>query len=182
MRAIGNQSRVIRLPMHVHEDILKVRRTRLALQGSLNRPPTELEVAEAVNLPLEKLRRLDTDMNTGSPLSLSASIYCSQKEGGNAKTLENVLYDPTPLPSVAVEGSALRDDLEHLIARTLNEREAFVLRLRYGLGDGRKRTLDEIGRGMCVTRERVRQIELRAMRKLREPEASGMLRDYLYDA
>ena len=102
MRAIGNQSRVIRLPMHVHEQILTVRRTRRNLQGSLNRPPTEAEVAEAVNLPLDKLRRLESDLTTGSPISLSSSLYFSQWDGGNAKTLENVLYATTPQPAAAV--------------------------------------------------------------------------------
>lgn len=182
MRAIGTHSRVIRLPMHVHEQILAVRRARRELQSTLFRPATDAEVADFVKMPLAKLLRLDADSTLGSPLSMETAVGTSApKFDGTTNTIEATLYDKNAAPSVLVDYWSMREDLKTLLKRTLSEREASVLQLRYGLGDGRRRTLEEIGRGMHVTRERVRQIEVRAMKKLRAPEASDMLKDYLHE-
>ena len=114
-----------------------------------------------------------------STISMETTISRKSKGGGDDSTLEKLLSDPKIQPADSCDQSMMRDDLSRLLDTALTEREAHVLRLRFGLTDGRTRTLEEIGQGLQVTRERVRQIETRALQKLRSPQASRKLVEYL---
>jgi len=117
--------------------------------------------------------------STVSTVSMETTISRKKKADGSGTTLEAMLPDTRAQPGSQVESWAMEDDVNRVLDATLTERECNVLRLRYGLGDGRTRTLEEIGKGLSVTRERVRQIESRALEKLRSPTAGGKLKEYL---
>jgi len=169
-RAIANQARTIRLPVHVGETLHKLKRIRLRLQQELGREPTTQEVAAQMGLSPEKVQEI---------IKLSqepVSLECSVNEDQN---LSGLVADRSALaPVEAASHSLLTAQVEDLLG-SLTERERAVLSLRYGLTDGRSRTLQEIGKAFQVTRERVRQIEAKALDKLRSHSLGSQLQDYL---
>ncbi|WP_245663488.1 sigma-70 family RNA polymerase sigma factor [Nocardia inohanensis] len=170
-RALSEQSRAIRLPGHVVEVLNKVRRTERALATKLGRAVTAEDVAAEVGLPVERVReliRLDRE-----PLSLHLPIGEE-----DATELGALIPDNAPDPSVTVTDAAAHGQLKRALA-TLPEREAQVISLRYGLDGAEPRTLEEVGRVFGVSRERIRQIEAKAMRKLRQPSRTKGLADLL---
>lgn len=170
-RSIADQSRTIRLPVHLYDTITAVRRATKFLTTELGRPPLESEVAEYCNITTDKLRTTRVNMQAALPLD---SPISNTDEG---LTLSDVIESESESPEDRVESSLLRDDLEHVV-NSLTPRERDVVRMRYGLDDGRAKTLEEIGRVFDVTKERVRQIESKALRKLRHPYRSAVLREY----
>lgn len=170
-RSIADQSRSVRLPVHVYDSISSIRKATKVLTDDLGRPPTEEELAEHSGMTLDKLRstrvRMQNSVALDSPLSAK----------DDSLTLSDVIQSQMESPEERVDNSLLRDDLEHVI-NSLTPRERDVVRMRYGLDDGRTKTLEEIGRVFSVTKERVRQIESKALRKLRHPFRSAVLRDY----
>jgi|TARA_B100000513_G_scaffold55073_1_gene20990 RNA polymerase primary sigma factor len=179
-RAIADHSRTIRLPVHMHDMLNNLRKARRELQTQLGRMPTEAEVAEKMNMSVEKLRQVDGRCAT-TTVSMETSVSSKKKSDGSATTLQSRIADSKPQPESNLMGDMMRDDLNNLLLTKLSERECHVIRARYGLEDGRSRTLEEIGRGMSVTRERVRQIESRALQKLRAPSCTSKLKEYLYE-
>ncbi len=171
-RAIADKARTIRIPVHMVEWLNKVRHAERELLIELERRPTVEELAATLDVPPEKIREIQDFAR--DPVSLDQSVG----EEGDA-VLGDLLRDDEAVPAVDIVGFAmLRRQIETILS-TLSEREAGVIRMRFGLADGRMRTLDEIGRVYGVTRERIRQIELRTMAKLRHPATAGSLRDYL---
>jgi RNA polymerase primary sigma factor len=169
-RAIADKARTIRIPVHVVEWLNKVRHAERDLMLELERPPTVAEIAAALDLPPEKVREIRDFAR--DPVSLDQSMG----EEGDA-VLGDLLRDDNAVPAIDIVGfDMLRRQIAAILG-TLTEREAGVIRMRFGLADGRMRTLDEIGRVYGVTRERIRQIELRTMAKLRLQAFA--LRDYL---
>jgi RNA polymerase primary sigma factor len=176
-RAIADHSRTIRLPVHMHDLTRTVKRARTELNTKLGRTPTNEEVAEHCGLPLQKITQADLSLEV-STISMDETVSQRKKPDGSSTTLQALLQDKKERPDHALEATMMHDDLLKVLGQSLTEREAHVLRQRYGLNDGRTRTLEEIGRGLSVTRERVRQIESRALQKLRSPQAIGRLADY----
>ncbi|GBD21867.1 RNA polymerase sigma factor SigA [bacterium HR28] len=171
-RAISDQSRTIRLPVHVGETINRIKKMSHRLQQILEREPTQLEVARALDMPEEKIRQILEAARL--PVSLEAPIG----QDGDA-FLGDFIEDETQPPPIEVASQQLlRQQLEEALSR-LTERERRIIVLRYGLEDGQFRTLEEVGREFGITRERIRQIEAKALRKLRHPSCSRMLRGYL---
>lgn len=170
-RSIADQSRIIRLPVHLYDTITSIRRASKFLTTELGRPPTEIEIADYCNITVEKLRTTRVNMQEAMPLD------CPLSASDDALTLSDIIVSNEQSPEDRVEWSLLRDDLEHVV-NSLTPRERDVVRMRYGLDDGRAKTLDEIGRVFDVTKERVRQIESKALRKLRHPYRSAVLREY----
>jgi len=179
-RAIADHSRTIRLPVHMHDAVNNLRKAKRDLQQTHGRPASQTELAEHMGLSLEKLRAIDCT-STVSTISFETTLSRKKSSSGSqtGTTLERMLSDPKIQPHDACDNTMLKEDLSRLLDSTLTERESHVLRLRFGLGDGRARTLEEIGQGLHVTRERVRQIEARALQKLRSPQASDQMVDYL---
>lgn len=175
-RSIADQSRTIRLPVHIHELLGHLRRESALLYASLGRRPTEAELCAKLNIGAAKLALLTRSLQEA--LSLETPIG-HDKDGGEPSTLLKLIAASNGDADALVEHSCLRDDLEVLLGGVLSLRERDVLRLRYGLDDGRTRTLEEVGQLMAVTRERVRQIEAKAMRKLRAPRHGFVLREYV---
>jgi len=171
-RAISDQSRTIRLPVHVGETINRIKKMSHRLQQILEREPTQLEVARALDMPEEKIRQILEAARL--PVSLEAPI------GQDSDAfLGDFIEDETQPPPIEVASQQLlRQQLEEALSR-LTERERRIIVLRYGLEDGQFRTLEEVGREFGITRERIRQIEAKALRKLRHPSCSRMLRGYL---
>ncbi|MGW5264648.1 sigma-70 family RNA polymerase sigma factor [Microbispora sp. NPDC004025] len=169
-RALADQSRTVRLPAHVVEDLNRVLRARHVMQLELGRAASPEELAAELGLTPEKVERLLR--HAREPISLHTPV------GDDGAELSDLLADDAPGPAAEVAASSLRRDLEAVLA-TLSEREAAVITHRYGLADDTPRTLDEIGRTFGVTRERVRQIEAKGMRKLREPARARVLADLL---
>ena len=176
-RAIADHSRTIRLPVHMHDLTRTVKRARTELNTKLGRTPTNEEVAEHCGLPLQKITQADLSLEV-STISMDETVSQRKKPDGSSTTLQALLQDKKERPDHALEATMMHEDLLKVLGQSLTEREAHVLRQRYGLNDGRTRTLEEIGRGLSVTRERVRQIESRALQKLRSPQAIGRLADY----
>jgi len=177
-RAIADHSRTIRLPVHMHDAVNNLRKAKRDLGQELARNPTQQELADHMGMSLEKLKSIDVT-SAVSTISMETTISRKSKGGGDDSTLEKLLSDPKIQPADSCDQAMMRDDLSRLLDTALTEREAHVLRLRFGLTDGRTRTLEEIGQGLQVTRERVRQIETRALQKLRSPQASRKLVEYL---
>ena len=171
-RAIADQARTIRIPVHMVETINKLIRVSRQLVQQLGREPTTEEIAQALGLPPEKVE--DIQRIAQEPVSLETPI--GEEEDSQ---LGDFLEDKeSPNPEEATAGQLLREQLEEMLDE-LTEREREVLRLRFGLEDGHAHTLEEVGKRFNVTRERIRQIEAKALRKLRHPSRSKRLRDYL---
>ncbi len=170
-RAIADQSRTIRLPVHLYETISRIKKTTKVLSQEFGRKPTEEEIAESMEMTIEKLRFIAKSAQL--PISLETPI--GKEEDSR---LGDFIESDTENPEQDVSKTLLREDLEGVLA-TLSPRERDVLRLRYGLDDGRMKTLEEIGQIFEVTRERIRQIEAKALRKLRHPNRNGVLKEYI---
>ena len=177
-RAIADHSRTIRLPVHMHDAVNNLRKAKRDLEQQMGRQPSQAELAEHMGLTLEKLRAIDCT-SAVTTISMETSIGSKKKNDGSESTIERLLSDPKIQPADHCDATMMKDDLSRLLDTTLTEREAHVLRFRFGLTDGRTRTLEEIGQGLNVTRERVRQIETRALQKLRSPQASRKMAEYL---
>lgn len=171
-RAIADQARTIRIPVHMVETIHKVSRTSRQLLQELGREPTTEEIAKSLDISPDKVR--DIMKIAQDPVSLETPI--GEEEDSH---LGDFVEDTeSPAPSEAASYSLLREQIGNVL-HTLTSREEQVLRLRFGLDDGRPRTLEEVGKQFNITRERIRQIEAKALRKLRHPSRSKPLRDYL---
>jgi RNA polymerase primary sigma factor len=171
-RAMADQARTIRIPVHMVEVINKLGRIQRDLLQDLGREPTPEELATEIDLTAEKV--LEIQHHARPPISLDQTIG----EEGDSQ-LGDFIEDSQAVVAVdAVSFTLLQDQLQSVLA-TLSEREASIVRLRFGLADGQPRTLEEIGQVHGVTRERIRQIETTTMAKLRHPYRSKILRDYL---
>ena len=170
-RAIADQARTIRIPVHMVETINKLIRVSRQLLQELNREPTPEEIAKEMNMPVERVREILKISQ--EPVSLETPIG----EEEDSHLGDFIKDENVPVPDKAAAYTLLREDLDEVL-KTLTEREQKVLCLRFGLEDGRARTLEEVGKEFNVTRERIRQIEAKALRKLRHPSRSRKLRDY----
>lgn len=171
-RAIADQARTIRIPVHMVETINKLIRVSRQLLQELGREPSPEEIAEEMEVPVERVREILKISQ--EPVSLETPI--GEEEDSH---LGDFIQDENvPVPAEAAASTLLREQLGEVLT-TLTEREQKVLKLRFGLEDDRSRTLEEVGREFNVTRERIRQIEAKALRKLRHPSRSRKLRDYL---
>ncbi|MCD8180113.1 MAG: RNA polymerase sigma factor RpoD [Firmicutes bacterium] len=171
-RAIADQARTIRIPVHMVETINKLVRVSRQLVQELGREPTPEELAKELNMPVEKVREISKISQ--EPVSLETPIG----EEEDSHLGDFIPDDDAPAPSEAASFVLLKEQLNDVL-KTLTPREAKVLRLRFGLDDGRARTLEEVGKEFEVTRERIRQIEAKALRKLRHPSRSKKLKDFL---
>ncbi len=171
-RAIADQARTIRIPVHMVETINKLIRVSRQLLQELGREPTPEEIAAQMDLPVERVREILKISQ--EPVSLETPIG----EEEDSHLGDFIQDDNVPVPAEAATYTLLREQLKEVLG-TLTEREQKVLTLRFGLDDGRARTLEEVGREFSVTRERIRQIEAKALRKLRHPSRSRKLKDYL---
>ena len=171
-RAIADQARTIRIPVHMVETINKLIRVSRQLLQELGREPSPEEIAEEMDIPVERVREILKISQ--EPVSLETPI--GEEEDSH---LGDFIQDENvPVPADAAAFTLLKEQLVEVLS-TLTEREQKVLRLRFGLDDGRARTLEEVGKEFNVTRERIRQIEAKALRKLRHPSRSKKLRDFL---
>ena len=173
-RAIADQAKTIRVPVHMVETINKLKRAQRQLTLELNREPTEEEIAAKMNIPVDKIReiiKIDVD-----PISLEKPT----REDEDSCVADFIKDESNMSPEEYAINSKLKDEIAEVLL-TLTEREEQVLRLRFGLEDGTCRTLEEVGNMFGVTRERIRQIEAKALRKLRHPSRSKKLKDYLND-
>ena len=171
-RAIADQARTIRIPVHMVETINKLIRTSRHLLQQNGREPTPEEIAEEMEIPVEKV--LEIQKIAQDPVSLETPIG----EEDDSHLGDFIQDDDSPSPQDAASYTMLREQLEEVM-KTLTPREAKVLRLRFGLDDGKARTLEEVGKQFNVTRERIRQIEAKALRKLRHPSRSKTLKEYM---
>ena len=171
-RAIADQARPIRIPVHMVETINKLIRVSRQLLQELGREPTPEEIAEEMKMPVERVREILKISQ--EPVSLETPIG----EEEDSHLGDFIKDDNVPVPADAATFTLLKEQLEEVLG-TLTEREQKVLTLRFGLEDGRARTLEEVGKEFNVTRERIRQIEAKALRKLRHPSRSRKLKDYL---
>ena len=171
-RAIADQARTIRIPVHMVETINKLIRVSRQLLQELGREPSPEEIAAEMNMPVERVREIQKI--SLEPVSLETPIG----EEEDSHLGDFIQDDNVPVPADAAAFTLLREQLEEVLG-TLTEREQKVLKLRFGLEDGRARTLEEVGKEFKVTRERIRQIEAKALRKLRHPSRSRKLKDYL---
>jgi RNA polymerase primary sigma factor len=170
-RAIADQSRTIRLPVHLYETISRIKKTTKLLSQEMGRKPTEEEIATRMEMTIEKLRFIAKSAQL--PISLETPIGKEE----DSRLGDFIEYDGET-PDDQVAKNLLREDLESVLG-TLSPRERDVLKLRYGLDDGRMKTLEEIGQIFNVTRERIRQIEAKALRKLRHPNRNSVLKEYI---
>jgi len=198
MRAIADQSRTIRLPVHIHDQLNAIRRAERELHDELGMEPTLDQVADKVNMTTDKIQFLkrsalgsvsmETPLGTGKVKGSAAGTggsnagAASPGAGGGPRefTLKDTIKDPDQKPSDIAAYQMLKDDISRLIG-TLNAREQVVIRMRFGLDDGKAKTLEEIGRRFSVTRERIRQIEARALHKLRQPYRNHSVKCYVND-
>ena len=171
-RAIADQARTIRIPVHMVETINKLIRVQRQLLQELGREPYPEEIAVKMNLPVERVREIQKISQ--EPVSLETPIG----EEEDSHLGDFIQDDNVPVPAEAAAETMLKEQLDEVL-KTLTEREKKVLRLRFGLDDQRARTLEEVGKEFDVTRERIRQIEAKALRKLRHPSRSRKLKDYL---
>ena len=172
-RAIADQARTIRIPVHMVETINKLIRVSRQLLQELGREPTPEEIAAELDMPVERVREILKISQ--EPVSLETPIG----EEEDSHLGDFIQDDNVPVPAEAAAQTLLKEQLDEVLD-TLTEREQKVLRLRFGMDDGRARTLEEVGKEFDVTRERIRQIEAKALRKLRHPSRSRKLRDYLH--
>ncbi|MEG3007250.1 MAG: RNA polymerase sigma factor RpoD, partial [Oscillospiraceae bacterium] len=171
-RAIADQARTIRIPVHMVETINRVKKASSQLLHKNGHDPSAEEIADEINMPVEKVREI---MRVAQePVSLETPIG-EEEDSHLGDFIED---DNAPAPAEAASHTLLREQLSDVL-KTLTPREEKVLKLRFGLEDGRGRTLEEVGKEFNVTRERIRQIEAKALRKLRHPSRSKKLRDFL---
>ena len=171
-RAIADQARTIRIPVHMVETINKVKKVSSQLLHEMGHDPSAEEIAERLDMPVDKVREI---MRVAQePVSLETPIG----EEEDSHLGDFIPDDDAPIPAEAASQTLLKEQLADVL-KTLTPREGKVLRLRFGLEDGRPRTLEEVGKEFNVTRERIRQIEAKALRKLRHPSRSRKLRDFL---
>ncbi len=171
-RAIADQARTIRIPVHMVETINKLIRTSRLLLQRLGREPSPEEIAEELEMPVERV--MEIQKIAQDPVSLETPIG----EEDDSHLGDFIQDDDSPAPQDAAAYTMLKEQLEEVM-NTLTPREAKVLKLRFGLEDGKARTLEEVGKEFDVTRERIRQIEAKALRKLRHPSRSKKLKDYM---
>ena len=171
-RAIADQARTIRIPVHMVETITKVKKVSSQLLHENGHDPSPEEVAEKLNMPIDKVREILRVAQ--DPVSLETPIG----EEEDSHLGDFIPDDDAPAPAEAASHTLLKEQLNEVLA-TLTEREAKVLKLRFGLVDGKSRTLEEVGQQFDVTRERIRQIEAKALRKLRHPSRSKKVKDFL---
>jgi len=171
-RAIADQARTIRIPVHMVETINKLIRTSRLLLQRLGREPSPEEIAQELEIPVEKV--MEIQKIAQDPVSLETPIG----EEDDSHLGDFIQDDDSPAPQDAAAYTMLKEQLEEVM-NTLTPREAKVLKLRFGLEDGKARTLEEVGKEFDVTRERIRQIEAKALRKLRHPSRSKKLKDYM---
>ena len=171
-RAIADQARTIRIPVHMVETITKVKKVSSQLLHENGHDPTPEEIAEKLEMPVEKVREIMRIAQ--DPVSLETPIG----EEEDSHLGDFIPDDDAPAPAEAASHTLLREQLNEVL-NTLTEREAKVLKLRFGLEDGKSRTLEEVGQRFEVTRERIRQIEAKALRKLRHPSRSKKVKDFL---
>ena len=171
-RAIADQARTIRIPVHMVETINKYVRVQRQLLQELGREPQPEEIAKQMNMPVDRVREIQKI--SLEPVSLETPLG----EEEDSHLGDFIQDDNVPVPAEAAAFTLLREQLDEVLG-TLTEREQKVLKLRFGLEDGRARTLEEVGKEFKVTRERIRQIEAKALRKLRHPSRSRKLKDYL---
>ena len=171
-RAIADQARTIRIPVHMVETINKLIRTSRHLLQQMGREPTPEELAQELEMPLDKV--IEIQKIAQDPVSLETPIG----EEDDSHLGDFIQDDDSPAPQDAAAYTLLKEQLNDVMS-TLTTREAKVLRLRFGLDDGKARTLEEVGKEFDVTRERIRQIEAKALRKLRHPSRSKKLKDYM---
>ena len=171
-RAIADQARTIRIPVHMVETINKLIRTSRHLLQQLGREPTPEEIANEMEIPIEKV--MEIQKIAQDPVSLETPIG----EEDDSHLGDFIPDDDSPAPQDSAAYTLLKEQLEEVM-NTLTPREAKVLKLRFGLEDGKARTLEEVGKEFQVTKERIRQIEAKALRKLRHPSRSKKLRDYM---
>lgn len=171
-RAIADQARTIRIPVHMVETINKLIRVQRQLLQELGREPAPEEIAMQMNMPVDRVREIQKISQ--EPVSLETPIG----EEEDSHLGDFIQDDNVPVPAEAAAFTLLKEQLVDVLG-TLTDREQKVLRLRFGLDDGRARTLEEVGKEFNVTRERIRQIEAKALRKLRHPSRSRKLKDYL---
>lgn len=175
-RSISDQSRTIRIPVHLGETMSKLRKASRHLMQKKGRKPTEEEISEHMDMPVEKVREIFKSALT--PLSLDTPIG---DDSDSSKLGDFVKDDRTISPEINLFRSSLRIDLDDIMTE-LSERERMVIKLRFGLVDDRPRTLEEVGKVYDVTRERIRQIEAKALKKLRHPSRLKKLKGYLKEA
>jgi len=190
MRAIADQARTIRLPVHIHDQLNMIRKAEGDLHNELGRDPTKEELSHKINIAPEKIEFLkrsslgamsmETSLGSGKTKGSSAGTGGSKGGGQRDFTLKDTLSDPDQIPVDIAAYGMLKDDISRLIC-TLNSREQAVIRMRFGLDDGKAKTLEEIGRRFSVTRERIRQIEARALHKLRQPYRNHSVKCYVND-
>ncbi len=175
-RSLSDKSRTIRVPVHMVETINKFKKIARKLGQELNRRPTEIELAEVMEVPAQKIKEIVAAMRT--PVSLESPI--SPDDDGK---LEDFVPDQcmNRRPEYSATEQLLADDVLRVLD-TLTEKEKAVVQLRFGIDSGQERTLEEVGRKLGITRERVRQLEFRALKKLRHPERAAKLKDYLETA
>ena len=171
-RAIADQARTIRIPVHMVETINKLIRTSRHLLQRLGREPTPEEISKELEMPVEKV--MEIQKIAQDPVSLETPIG----EEDDSHLGDFIQDDDSPAPQDSAAYTLLKEQLDEVMS-TLTPREAKVLRLRFGLDDGKARTLEEVGKEFDVTRERIRQIEAKALRKLRHPSRSKKLKDYM---
>ncbi|KAG5190957.1 hypothetical protein JKP88DRAFT_296805 [Tribonema minus] len=187
-RAIANQGRTIRLPVHVHDLLNSIKRATRELSLDLGRTPTYRELSLRLQVPAQKIEFYCKAARSATVLSMEQPLNSAHKgsavslggKSGRTPRLENLLHDSEPLPEDRAQQSMLKESITQLL-NTLSPREQEVVCLRFGLDDGRARTLEEISQLFCVTRERVRQIETRALQKLRQPYRNQKLRAYAFE-
>ena len=172
-RAVADKGRTIRLPVYVNTALNRIRRERQRLLQELGREPTEFELAEATGL--DPIRMVELQSAPGAPVSLELPVGEDEEQ-----ELGDVLADTeSASPEDLATTQTLKDEVQRVLESVLTPREQLVLQLRFGLGNGQAHPLEQVGRELGITRERVRQIEERAIRKLRHPQASKLLKDYL---
>lgn len=175
-RSLSDKSRTIRVPVHMVETINKFKKIARKLGQELNRRPTEEELAEVMEVPIAKIKEIVAAMRT--PVSLESPI--NNEDDGK---LEDFIADPNQgvKPEINATENLLADDILRVLD-TLTQKEKAVIQLRFGIDSGQERTLEEVGRMLRITRERVRQLEFRALKKLRHPDRAAKLKDYLETA
>lgn len=184
-RSLNDHGRIIRLPVHIHDQLSSVRKIERDLHGELGRDPTMDEISKRTGLSNEKIEFLNRVAQQA--LSMEHQMKSSKSKGSSAGiggspglTLGDMMGDPESQPDEQASYQMLKDDISRLIC-TLNSREQAVIRMRFGLDDGKAKTLEEIGRRFSVTRERIRQIEARALHKLRQPYRNHAVKCYVKD-